>query len=93
MNYEEKILELEKRIAILEKAENKRIAKRKMQIAFEIGKLTLLIVLIVCGYIYIHNSFIKPYRENIDYFNEKIENVENFIDDKLDVINKYNPFS
>ena len=93
MDYEQRILELEKRIQFLEKMENKRITKRKIKIIFEVGKLLLLVTLIVGGYMYIYNNYIKPYKENIDYFNEKIENVENFIDEKWDLINKYNPFS
>ena len=41
MNYEEKIQELSNRIAILEKAEQKRINKRKHEIAFQVIKLHL----------------------------------------------------
>ena len=44
-NYEEQILELKRRIEVLEKAENKRIRKRKMEIAFGIGKFLLVIIL------------------------------------------------
>ena len=93
MNYEEKILELERRIAFLEGEENKRIRKRKIKIAFEVGKLLLIIGLIIGGYIYIYSNFIKPYKEKIDSFSEKMGVVEEFIDDKWDVISKYNPFS
>lgn len=93
MNYEEKILELEKRIAFLEGEENKRIKKRKIKIAFEISKLLLIVALIIGGYVYIYSNFIKPYKEKMDTFNEKIADVEEFIDGKWDIISKYNPFS
>ena len=93
MNYEEKILELERRIAFLEGEEDKRIRKRKIKIAFEILKLVLIISLIIGGYVYIYSNFIKPYKEKMDVFNEKMDGVEEFIDDKWDIINKYNPFS
>lgn len=93
MSYDDKILELEKRIAFLESEENKRIKKRKIKIAFEIGKLLLIISLIIGGYVYIYSNFIKPYKEKIDLFSEKMDGVEEFIDDKWDIINKYNPFS
>ena len=93
MSYEEKILELEKRIAFLEGEENKRIKKRKTKIAFEITKLLLIIGLIIGGYVYIYSNFIKPYKEKIDSFSEKMDIVEEFIDDKWDIFNKYNPFS
>ena len=93
MNYEEKILELERRIAFLEGEENKRIKKRKIKIAFEVSKLLLIISLIVGGYVYIYSNFIIPYKEKMDAFNEKMDTVEDFIDDKWDVITKYNPFS
>ena len=93
MSYEEKILELEKRIAFLEKEEIKRIKKRKIKIIFEVCKLLLIVSLIIGGYVYIYSNFIKPYKEKMDAFNEKIDGVEEFIDDKWDIINKYNPFS
>ena len=93
MSYEEKILELEKRIAFLEGEENKRIKKRKIKIAFEVAKLLLIVGLIIGGYVYIYSNFIKPYKEKIDSFSEKMDGVEEFIDDKWDIINKYNPFS
>ena len=93
MNCEERIVELEKRIEVLEESEQKRVNKRKMKIAFEIGKFVIIILLIFVGYIYIYSNFIKPYKEKIDQFEEKVDKVENFIGDQLDVLNKYNPFS
>ena len=94
MNYEEKIQELTKRIIILEKAEQKRINKRKREIIFQIIKFTLLILILLSGYIYINNKPIKPYQERIDYVDKKINNVENFLDEKWsNIINKYYPFT
>ena len=90
MNYEDKILELERRIAFLEGEENKRIKKRKIKIAFEIIKIVLVLSLIIGGYVYIYSNFIKPYKETIDSVNEKIDGVEEFIGDKWDLISKYN---
>lgn len=94
MNYEEKIQELSKRIAILEKAEQKRINKRKREITFKIIKITLIIVVLITGYIYINNKLIKPYKEKIEYVDSKIEHVESFLDKKWsDLFNKYNSFT
>lgn len=94
MNYEEKIQELTKRIIILEKAEQKRINKRKREIIFQIIKFTLLIVILLSGYIYINNKLIKPYQERIDYVDKKIDDVENFLDEKwVEILNKYYPFT
>lgn len=93
MNYEEKIQELTNRITILEKAEQKRINKRKREITFQIIKFTLLIIILLSGYIYINNKLIKPYQERIDYVDQKIDDVENFLDEKWDILQKYNPFT
>ena len=91
--YEEQILELKRRIEVLEKAENKRIQKRKIEIAFDVFKFLLIVILLLVVYIYVYGNYIKPYKEKIDYVEEKIENVENFVSDKWDLINKYNPFA
>jgi len=93
MNYEEKIKELTERIEILEKAENKRIVKRKIKIAFNAIKVIIILTILIFGYIYINNNYIKPYKEKIDYVNDKVENIQSFIDDKLQSIQKFNPFN
>lgn len=93
MNYEEQILELKKRIEALEKAENKRIAKRKREIAFKIGKFFVIVILIVAGCNYVYSNFVKPYKEKIDYVDQKIDSIENFVDEKWNAILNYNPFS
>ena len=92
-NYDEQILELKRRIEVLEKAENKRIRKRKMEIAFGIGKFLLVIILLLLGYVYIYGNYMKPYKEKIDFVENKINSVEDFVSDKWDLINKYNPFA
>ena len=84
MNNEEKIRELTERIEKLEKAENKRIIKKRIEIGFKIVKVLIIIILIFIAY-----SYIKPYKEKIDNINEKVDNVEKFIDDKLGGFKKY----
>ena len=93
MNYEEKIKELTERIEVLEKAENKRIVKNRIKIIFKAIKLFVIIGAIVFGYIYINNNYIKPYKEKIDYVSDKVENIQSFVDDKWQSIQKLNPFN
>ena len=89
MNYEEKIRELTERVEKLEKAENKRIIKRRIEIGTKIVIGIIILVLLLIGYIHINNTIIKPYKEKIDYVNEKVDTVQGFIDDKLGGLNKY----
>lgn len=89
MNYEEKIRELTLRIEKLEKAENKRILKRKIEIGTKIVIGLIIVILLVVAYIHINNTIIKPYKEKIDYVNEKVDKVQGFIDDKLGGLSKY----
>ena len=93
MNYENEIMELKKRIEFLEGEENKRIAKRKREMIFNISKLVLVLVLIIGSYVFMYNTFIRPYREKVDFIEEKIDIVEEFVSDKWDTISKYNPFA
>lgn len=93
MNYEEKIKELTERIEVLEKAENKRIVKRRIKTILNIIKYAIIIALIVFGYIYVNTHYIKPYKEKIDYVNDKVETIQSFIDDKWQSIQKLNPFN
>ena len=93
MNYENEIMELKKRIEFLEGEENKRIAKRKREMIFNISKLVLVLSLIIGSYVFMYNTFIKPYREKVDFIEDKIDVVEEFIGDKWDTISKYNPFA
>ena len=89
MNYEEKIRELTERIEKLEKAENKRILKRRIEIGTKIVIGLIIVILLVVAYIHINNTLIKPYKEKIDYVNEKVDKVQGFIDDKLGGLSKY----
>ena len=93
MNYEEKIKELTERIEVLEKAENKRIIKKRIRIILNTIKFVVILGVIIFGYIYINNHYIKPYKEKIDYVNDKVENIQSFIDDKWQSIQKLNPFN
>jgi len=89
MNYEEKIRELTLRVEKLEKAENKRILKRRIEIGTKIVIGLIIVILLVVAYIHINNTIIKPYKEKIDYVNEKVDKVQGFIDDKLGGLSKY----
>jgi len=93
MNYEEQILELKKRIEVLEKAEHKRIVKRRNEIIYNVVKFLLITGLLVFGSLYVYTNFIKPYKEKIDSYTEKIDNVESFIEDKLGMFQGFSPFS
>ena len=93
MNYEEQILELKKRIEVLEKAEHKRVIKRKREIIFRITKYVVIIGLIIFGISYLYNNYVLPYKEKIDNFEEKVDTVEDFVSDKWDIIQDFNPFS
>ncbi len=93
MNYEEKIKELNDRIEKLEKAEARRVLKKKIKISFEISKVVIIVIILVSGYFYINNKLIKPYKDKIDYVEEKVNYVEKFVKDKWNSIQKYNPFS
>ena len=93
MNYEEKIKELNDRIEKLEKAEARRVLKKKIKISFEVSKVVIIVIILVSGYFYINNKLIKPYKDKIDYVEEKVNYVEKFVKDKWNSIQKYNPFS
>ena len=89
MNYEEKIRELTQRIEKLEKEENKRILKRRIEIGTKVVIGLIVMALLVAAYIYVNNTIIKPYKEKIDYVNEKVDTVQNFIDEKFGGLSKY----
>ena len=44
------------------------------------------------GYLYPYYEITKEGKEKIDYIDQKINTIENFIDEKWDAIQKYNPF-
>ncbi len=92
MNYEEKIRELTERVEKLEKAENKRIIKRRIEIIIKVVVGIIMLILLFMAYNYVNNTIIKPYKEKIDYVNDKVETIESFVNDKWQTIQKYNPF-
>ena len=89
MNYEEKIRELTERIEKLEKAEHKRIVKRNIEIITKGIIFIAVIVGLFLGYRYVNKTFIQPYKEKLDYVSEKVDAVQEFIDDKLGGLGKY----
>ena len=86
MNNEEKIIELTKRIEVLEAAENKRIKQKKIKIAYEITKIVIILGIILTGYIYINVKVIKPYKEAVNKVNDKINNVQDFFTNQSDKV-------
>lgn len=88
MNYEEKIKELNERIEVLEKAEHKRIVKKRIAITFNIIKVLIIVIILIKVYL-----IVKPYKEKIDNIENKVDTVENYVKDKWNSIQKYNPFN
>ena len=84
MSSEEKVKELEERIEKLEKAENKRVIKKRIELAWGLIKLIVLIVLVFMAW-----NHIKPYKEKIDAASEKVDKVEKFVNDKLGGFKNY----
>ena len=89
MSNEEKIIELTKRIEVLEAAENKRIRKRKIKLAYEITKIVLLLCILLAGYIYLNVKVIKPYKDTVNTFNEKIDTVQKFFNNQTDKVKSW----
>ena len=89
MSTEEKIMELTERVEKLEKAENKRIIKRRIEIITKVVIGIIILILLFMAYNYVNTTIIKPYKEKIDYVNEKVDTVQNFVDDKLGGFSKY----
>ena len=84
MDYEIKIKELTERIEVLERAENKRVLKRKVRIYSKIGIALIVAIILISSYIYVNQKYIKPYKEKIDYINEKIEIIEDYTNNKFE---------
>ncbi len=84
MDYEIKIKELTERIEVLERAENKRVLKRKVKIYSKIGIALIVAIILISSYIYVNQKYIKPYKEKIDYINEKIEIIEDYTNNKFE---------
>ena len=72
-----KIEELNSRIEYLEKGEQKRKRKETIRIIFNIFKILIIVGVLMYGYIYVNNNYIKPYKEKMDYIEDKIDKVQN----------------
>ena len=92
MNYEEKIKELTERIEYLEKKEHKRELKKKIKLTWTIIKILIVIIILLFTYYSIYKKIIKPYQNKVDYIEEKVNNVESFVQEKWKSIKKYIPF-
>ena len=84
MSSEEKIKELTERIEKLEKAEHKRVIKKRIELAWGLTKLLIFIILLFMAW-----NYIKPYKEKIDSVTEKVDNVEKYINNTFNGLNKY----
>ncbi len=94
MNYEAEIQKLNERIAKLEAIEHKRQMKKKIIIVSKLLAVLIILILLAVGYIYVNNKYIKPYKEKIDYIDEKVDSVKSIIDnDTWESLKKYNPFN
>ena len=93
MNYEERIRELTERIEKLEKAENKRVFKKRATIITKVTVILVIVLGITFGSYYVNKTYIKPYKEKIDYVTEKVDTIQSFIDDKLGSLKKYGLFN
>ena len=84
MSNEEKIIELTKRVEELEKAENKRIKKKKIKVAYELTKIAIIVGVLLYGYIYINVKVINPYKEKVDAISNKVDETKEYLNEKVD---------
>ncbi len=56
-------------------------------------KIVVIIGILIYGYIYINNNLIKPYQERVDFVDDKIDSVVDYVTDKWEGLEKYNPFN
>ena len=84
MSSEEKIRELTARVEKLEKAENLRTIRKRIDMVISLVKIGVFIVLIVMAY-----NYIKPYKEKIDNVSKKVDTVEKYINDKFSGFKSY----
>ncbi len=73
-----KIKELEARLARLEKIENKRQAFKTLKIVIKIIILLAIMFGLWMGYNYVNNTFIKPYKETVDEIKGTYDNIKNY---------------
>ncbi len=90
MNYEEKINELDKRLAALEKIEKRRKIMNRINIGI---KLVIFIVLVIFTYkVY---NFAMEYKQKLDQIKnleDKLTVSEDFLQEQIDNLNKFNIF-
>lgn len=89
---ENKIRELNERVQFLEKQELKRSRKKHLQLILKVLEILIVIVVIFIFYIQINNKLIKPYKEKMDYVEEKVSSVESFVHEKWNLIQQLFPF-
>ena len=87
------IEELNKRIEYLEKKELKRTRKKQIEIALQVLKIIIILVIIFTVYTNVNKKLIKPYKEKIDYVEEKVNNVETFVHEKWESLKNIIPFN
>ena len=80
MDYEEKIKELTERIEVLEEAERKRKVRKRIHIILKLIKWIAILALVFYGYTYVNDKYIKPYKEKLDFINEKLDSADLTID-------------
>lgn len=82
---EKQIQELNERVLYLEKREQKRIRRRNITIFFNVLKVLVILAIIFIIYNKFNNTVVKPYREKMDFVEDKVSGVS----DKVDGIEKY----
>lgn len=89
--YEDRIDELEDRVAVLEKDLRKRKRSKLFKAIFDI----ICVIIVVCaayyGYNYVNEKYIKPYKEamsEINSFKEKLDKLPDFTGTIGDYIGK-----
>ena len=74
---EDKIKELEARIDILEKTENRRKTLTLIKILIKVIVVITILIGLWVGYNYVNNTYIKPYKETMDEIKETYDSVKN----------------
>ncbi len=91
MNIEEKLNDLDKRLAALEKVEKRRKIMARINLGFKAVLLVVLVIVFFKAY-----SYLKTFKEKIDQIQsieDKLNVTETFLQEQLDNLNKFNPFN